>query len=69
MADKTHITLEEHRKQIERYTAVYPCYKEFASILKRVLEDACKTSFPEAFIQSRPKSISSFAEKAAPQAR
>jgi ppGpp synthetase/RelA/SpoT-type nucleotidyltranferase len=65
MAEKKKITSPEHKKQIEAYTAVFPCYKTYAEALKRVLEEACKTSFPEAFIQSRPKAVSSFAEKTA----
>jgi len=65
MAAKKQLTREEHRKQIEAYRAVFPRYKRFADVLKRVLEKACQTSFPEAFVQARPKGISSFAEKAA----
>lgn len=65
MAANKQITPAEHREQIEKYTAVLPRYAEYAEVLKGVLENACQTSFPEALVQSRPKSVSSFAEKAA----
>ncbi|MBN1567792.1 MAG: hypothetical protein JXA73_08080 [Acidobacteria bacterium] len=65
MADRQKLDPETHKKQIKAYTEVFPCYKTYAGTLRRVLEEACKTSFPEAFVQSRAKTISSFAEKAA----
>ena len=65
MAEKEKLTSEKHKDQIERYRPEQSCYETYAKVLKRVFENACKTSFPEAFVQSRPKSISSFSEKAA----
>lgn len=65
MADKKRIPPETHREQIEKYREELPHYTTYANVLRRVLERACKTSFPDAFVQSRPKSLSSFAEKAA----
>jgi ppGpp synthetase/RelA/SpoT-type nucleotidyltranferase len=40
-------------------------YATYADTLRRVLEHACQVSFPEALVQARTKTISSFAEKAA----
>jgi len=65
MSGKRQLTPEEHLRQIEAYTAVFENYRTYAAAIKRVLENACRTSFPEAFVQSRPKSRSSFAEKVA----
>jgi ppGpp synthetase/RelA/SpoT-type nucleotidyltranferase len=65
MTDKKKITSPEHKKQIEAYAAVFPCYEKYAEALKRILENARSISFPEAFVQARAKTISSFAEKAA----
>ncbi len=59
------LTAENHRKQIIAYGKVRPKYETYAKVLKRVFEEACRTSFPEAFIQARPKTVSSFAEKVA----
>lgn len=57
------ITPEKHREQIEAYGEEYPCYEIYANVLKRVLEGACAVAVPEAFVQSRAKTLSSFAEK------
>jgi ppGpp synthetase/RelA/SpoT-type nucleotidyltranferase len=59
------ITPEQHREQIEHYAAEYPSYACYADVLRRVLQRACAVAFPEALVQSRPKSISSFAGKCA----
>jgi ppGpp synthetase/RelA/SpoT-type nucleotidyltranferase len=64
MLEKKKPTPSEHKEQIEKYIRVFSCYEKCANVLKRVLENACKPFFPDAFVQSRPKSISSFAEKA-----
>ncbi len=50
--------------QIEKYTAIYPGYASFAVTLQMILEKACKPCAPLAIIQTRPKSIPSFTEKA-----
>jgi ppGpp synthetase/RelA/SpoT-type nucleotidyltranferase len=63
MADKDQIDPLEHQNQIEQYTDRLPVYKTYAAALKRVLQEGCAVSFPEAFVQSRAKTISSFAEK------
>ena len=52
------------RGQIEAYTAVYPRYASFAVTLQQVLEKATRQFAAQAIIQTRPKSIPSFAEKA-----
>ena len=54
---------KDHRRMIEDYTAERPHYVTYASALEHVLRDACKISIPEVIVQSRPKNISSFAEK------
>jgi ppGpp synthetase/RelA/SpoT-type nucleotidyltranferase len=53
----------EHRKQIEAYENELSFYKTYADVLKRVLEGACAVAVPQAFVQSRAKTVSSFAEK------
>ncbi len=57
------ITAEVHKRQIERYVAERPHYGTFATALERVLKLACAVSLPEAFVQTRAKTVSSFAEK------
>lgn len=59
------ITPAEHRKQIEQYAAQRAAYEVYAGTLKRILEEGCVMSFPEVLVQSRAKTVSSFAEKAA----
>jgi ppGpp synthetase/RelA/SpoT-type nucleotidyltranferase len=63
MANKQTLTPEAHKLQIDAYEAQFPAYKTYADALKRVLEKACGVSLPEAFVQARPKSVASFAEK------
>ncbi len=63
MADTKKLTPEAHKQQIDAYEAQFAGYKTYAEALKRVLEKACGMSLPEAFVQARPKSIASFAEK------
>jgi ppGpp synthetase/RelA/SpoT-type nucleotidyltranferase len=58
------IGVDELKRQVAEYTKRQPDYKTYADALKRVLEAACKAAFPEAFVQAREKSVSSFAEKA-----
>ena len=57
------ITPESHKKQIEEYVKIKPVYDLYAKVLLRVLQQACSLSIPEAIVQSRPKGVSSFAEK------
>jgi ppGpp synthetase/RelA/SpoT-type nucleotidyltranferase len=54
---------EWHKQQIEDYLKELPCYQTYAAALDRVLKRACAISIPEAIVQARPKSVSSFAEK------
>ena len=63
MAEKEPLTPEKHREQIAAYSAVRPDYVLYADALRRVLEQACQVSFPEALVQARAKTVSSFAEK------
>jgi ppGpp synthetase/RelA/SpoT-type nucleotidyltranferase len=65
MAEKESLTAEKHNEQIAAYSAVRPCYVTYADALKRVLDLACQVSFPEALVQARAKTVSSFAEKVA----
>jgi len=51
-------------QQIEAYGQVYPRYAKTAQVLQQILEKATKQFAPQAIIQTRPKSIPSFAEKA-----
>jgi len=58
---------EEERKwaheQIEQYIQVYPRYKKYAETLQKVLECVVKKDAPLSIVQTRPKSIVSFADK------
>jgi ppGpp synthetase/RelA/SpoT-type nucleotidyltranferase len=63
MSDSKQISPEEHKRQIEFYTAERPRYVAYADALKGVLERACAVALPEAFVQARAKTVSSFAEK------
>lgn len=58
------ITPQEHRRQIKAYRSEYKHYVRFKRALDRFLKAACKGNFPEAVVQTRAKSVSSFAEKA-----
>lgn len=51
------------RQQVEEYTRRHSDYATYAAALKRVLEKACHAAFPEAMVQTRAKTIASFAEK------
>ena len=61
----TPLTAEKHQAQIAAYSKVIGGYQIFANALGHVLQDACRSSLPEALIQSREKSLSSFSEKVA----
>jgi ppGpp synthetase/RelA/SpoT-type nucleotidyltranferase len=65
MSETSKITPEQHRQQIGAYQARFSRYETYARALKRVLETACRVAIPEASIQSRAKTLSSFAEKCA----
>jgi len=63
VGDAKQISPDVHRRQLEAYTAERGRYVTCATVMKRVLERACGVSIPEAFVQSRAKTVSSFAEK------
>jgi len=65
MSQDNQITPEQHRGQIAAFTLQDSPYATYAAVLKRVLEHGCAVAFPEALVQSRAKSVSSFAEKCA----
>ncbi|MFC1660385.1 hypothetical protein ACFL3S_02815, partial [Gemmatimonadota bacterium] len=50
--------------QVTKYEAVFPHYQRYAELLEEVLKRAARNLAPLAIVQSRPKSITSFAEKA-----
>ena len=52
-----------HQQQVLAYQAELPHYQTYADALKRVLRKACELSIPEAVVQTRAKSVPSFAEK------
>ena len=54
---------ETLRQQVAKYRERHPDYVLYAAALKRVLGKACRGAFPEAIVQTRAKSVSSFAEK------
>ena len=65
MSEKPKLTKELHKAQIEAYSRELADYRTFAEVLERVLRTACHASFPDAMVQSRAKTVSSFAEKVA----
>lgn len=52
------------REQIEAYRQTYPRYTRMAQVLQQVLDKATKHIAPLAILQTRPKAIPSYAEKA-----
>jgi len=58
------INLAWFNDQVEKYTAVeHARYKEYAQVLKCVLENATRGLGPHVIVQARAKSVPSFAEK------
>jgi hypothetical protein len=55
-----------HKAQVTRYIAELPRYRQYAAVLEEILKRACDLYAPLAIVQARPKSVTSFAEKAAP---
>jgi len=51
------------RRQVEEYKKRHKNYKLFAEVLEQVLKQVAKKRAPLAIVQTRPKSIGSFAEK------
>jgi ppGpp synthetase/RelA/SpoT-type nucleotidyltranferase len=54
---------EWHKKQIELYKKEYETYKIYSKTLFSILQNLCDEIAPNAIVQTRPKEISSFAEK------
>lgn len=52
-----------HKDQIQKFTQEYDVYLTFAEILKKIMIHVCNLYFHNAIVQTRVKSISSFAEK------
>ncbi|WP_374692494.1 RyR domain-containing protein [Accumulibacter sp.] len=65
MTQPQSIPPELHRQQIEAYREEVTPYETYARVLRRVLENACRVALPEASVQARAKTLSSFAEKCA----
>ena len=65
MTDPQLIPPPEHQRQIEAYRNERPSYEAYATVLERVLKQACAVAIPEASVQVRAKTLSSFAEKCA----
>ncbi|MBN2202425.1 hypothetical protein JW777_10755 [bacterium] len=49
--------------QIRQYRGEYGRYRKYAEVLREILEAACRDRAPLAIVQSRAKTVSSFAEK------
>lgn len=50
--------------QIREYEKVFKSYQEFSSMLEIYFKKACQSAIPQAIVQTRTKTLSSFAEKA-----
>src|SRR3990172_1183094 len=51
------------KDQVSQYRMEYSVYEAYAGALRSVLEEACATRAPNAIVQVRAKSLSSFAQK------
>ncbi|MGD2175641.1 MAG: hypothetical protein PVJ27_09575, partial [Candidatus Brocadiaceae bacterium] len=51
------------RQQVRRYSEVRPLYEEYARVLARTLKAATRSRAPMAIVETRAKSVASFAEK------
>ena len=63
MSNDKRPTPDQHRAQIAAYSSELENYARYAAVLKRVLEKACEQSVHEAVVQTRAKTLASFAEK------
>jgi len=52
------------KEQLEKFIEILPRYQIYARVLQMVLDKAVKEHTPLAIVQTRPKSIASFGEKA-----
>jgi ppGpp synthetase/RelA/SpoT-type nucleotidyltranferase len=50
--------------QVAKYTDVFPVYRQLAAVLAQVLERAAGSAAGHAIVQTRPKAVASFADKA-----
>jgi ppGpp synthetase/RelA/SpoT-type nucleotidyltranferase len=64
MDDEWRNEMEWLEEQIDRFSEVLPRYVKYAEILQKILRSACKKYSPLSIIQTRPKSVASFGEKA-----
>src|SRR5688572_24722941 len=62
MAKKS-LSPKKHRDQIEAYSRERKFFIAYANALEKVLKKSCQLSIPEAVVQARAKTVSSFAEK------
>ncbi len=51
------------KDQVEKYSRQFPVYEEYADFLFKLLNRTLAKYAPQAIVQTRPKSIASFAEK------
>jgi ppGpp synthetase/RelA/SpoT-type nucleotidyltranferase len=51
------------KNQVAQYNEMYPFYSLYAEKLSEILSKAVKQYAPDSIVQTRPKSVSSFAEK------
>ncbi len=59
-----HKTPEWYRYHVEKFTAVRPDYELYGEALRAILREVCRSLAPFAIVETRTKSVSSFAEKA-----
>ena len=52
------------RDQIDLYVRILPRYRKYAEVLEKILRSACRMYAPLSIVQTRPKTIASFGEKA-----
>src|SRR5438445_13444709 len=57
-----------HREQVLCYQDELALYRQYAATLEAILKQACRLYAPLGIVQARPKSVASFAEKAARKA-
>jgi ppGpp synthetase/RelA/SpoT-type nucleotidyltranferase len=50
-------------QQVGEYATLFPRYREYARVLREILQTAAKRYAPNSLVQTRPKAIASFAEK------
>ena len=53
-----------HKDQIKKYSEEFPIYEKYTEVLRDILRQASKSFAPLAIVETRAKTLSSFAEKA-----